>query len=84
MAGADSFHSLHEIVCFLERKPDALKDIVFELRNMIVAIAPHATEKIMWGEGANSKSKGDNFTGIGIYFSFPVHIRENIWKLPSG
>lgn len=43
-----SFHSLHEIERFLERKPEALKDIVFELRNLIAEIAPHATEKIQW------------------------------------
>lgn len=43
-----SFHSLHEIERFLERKTEALKDIVFELRNLITEIVPHATEKIQW------------------------------------
>ena len=42
------FLSLHEFERFLEWKPDALKDIVFELRNLIVDIAPNATEKIQW------------------------------------
>lgn len=42
------FHSVGEIERFLERKPEALKDIVFELRNLIAEIAPYATEKIQW------------------------------------
>ena len=47
--GKGSFHSLHEIERFLDRKPDSLKDIVFELRNLVAEIAPQATEKILWG-----------------------------------
>lgn len=43
------FHSVNEIERFLERKPEALKDIVFELRNLIAEIVPYATEKILWG-----------------------------------
>jgi hypothetical protein len=43
------FHSVSEIERFLERKPEALKDIVLELRNLIAEIAPHTTEKILWG-----------------------------------
>ena len=42
------FHSLHEIERFLAHKPEDLKEIVFELRNLIAKIAPHATEKIQW------------------------------------
>jgi len=49
MTGIGSFHSTHEIERFLDRKLEALKDIVLELRNLIVEIAPHATEKILWG-----------------------------------
>ena len=44
-----SFHSTHEIELFLAHKPEALKDIVFELRNLTAEIAPEATEKILWG-----------------------------------
>jgi hypothetical protein len=44
-----SFHSPYEIERFLDRKPEPLKDIVFELRNLVAEIAPHATEKILWG-----------------------------------
>jgi hypothetical protein len=47
--GGLAFHSLREIERFLERKPEALKDLVFELRNLIAEIAPYATEKILWG-----------------------------------
>lgn len=43
-----SFHSTHEIERFLERKPEALKEIVFELRSLVAEIAPYATEKIQW------------------------------------
>ena len=49
MADKGSFHSTREIESFLERKPEALQDIVFELRNLIAEIAPHATERILWG-----------------------------------
>ncbi len=49
MTGTGSFHSLLEIERFLERRPEALKDIVFELRNLVAEIAPYATERILWG-----------------------------------
>ena len=49
MTDQGSFHSLHEIERFLERKPEFLQDIVFELRNLVAEIAPQATEKILWG-----------------------------------
>lgn len=48
MTAGDSFHSLHEIERFLERKPETLKDIVFGLRDLVAEIAPHATERILW------------------------------------
>ena len=48
MTDKGSFHSIGEIERFLERKPEALKDLVFELRNLIAEIAPYATEKIQW------------------------------------
>ena len=44
-----SFHSIHEIERLLDREPEALKEIVFELRNLVAEIAPYATEKILWG-----------------------------------
>lgn len=42
------FHSLHEIEQFLAHKPEHLQELVFELRNLVAEIAPHATEKIQW------------------------------------
>jgi hypothetical protein len=47
--GGPAFHSIYEIERFLERKPEAFKDIVFELRNLVAEIVPQATEKILWG-----------------------------------
>ena len=49
MKDRGSFHSTHEIERFLDRKPASLRDIVFELRNLVAEIAPDATEKILWG-----------------------------------
>ena len=49
MKDQGSFHSTHEIERFLERKPESLKEIVFELRNLVAEITPRATEKIQWG-----------------------------------
>jgi hypothetical protein len=40
---------LHEIKIFLQRTPTPLQDIVFELRNIIVEVAPDAVEVIRWG-----------------------------------
>ena len=49
MKDKGSFHSTLEIERFLERKPESLQDIVFELRNLVAETAPDATEKILWG-----------------------------------
>ena len=46
--GTGFFHPLHEIEQFLAHKPEPLKDIVFELRNLVAKIVPYATEKIQW------------------------------------
>lgn len=39
----------HQIETFLQRIPPHLQDIVLELRNIIAAIAPDATEVVRWG-----------------------------------
>ena len=58
------FHSVGEIERFLERKPEAFKDIVFELRNLIAEIAPYATEKIQWkGLSYYDASRGGTVKG---------------------
>jgi hypothetical protein len=40
---------LHEIELFLQRIPVPLQEIVLELRNVIVSVAPDAAEVIRWG-----------------------------------
>jgi hypothetical protein len=40
---------LHEIEVFLQRVPVRLQDIVLELRNIIVSVAPDAVEVVRWG-----------------------------------
>jgi hypothetical protein len=40
---------LHHIENFLKFTPLHLQEIVFELRNIIVSVAPDATEVVRWG-----------------------------------
>jgi hypothetical protein len=40
---------LHEVETFLQHKPANLRDIVLELRNLIVEAAPDAAEVVRWG-----------------------------------
>ena len=40
---------IHEIEPFLQHMPVNLQDIVLELRNVIVSVAPDAVEVIRWG-----------------------------------
>ncbi len=40
---------IREIVTFIEHKPSHLQEIVLELRNIIAAVAPDATEVVRWG-----------------------------------
>ena len=39
----------HEIEIFLQRVPADLQDIVLELRNIIMTVAPDAVEIVRWG-----------------------------------
>lgn len=41
--------SLHEVESFLQHIPAPLQEIVLELRNLIVSVAPDAVEVIRWG-----------------------------------
>ena len=41
--------TIHEIDVFLQHIPEHLQDIVLELRNIIVSVAPDAVEVIRWG-----------------------------------
>jgi len=40
---------IHKIEIFLQYTPQPLQDIVLELRNIIVSVAPDAVEVIRWG-----------------------------------
>ena len=40
---------LHQVEIFLLNTPQHLQEIVLELRNIIVSLAPDATETIRWG-----------------------------------
>lgn len=40
---------IHEVEIFLQRIPADLQDIVLELRNIIVSVAPDAVETVRWG-----------------------------------
>ncbi len=40
---------IHHIENFLKFTPQHLQEIVLELRNMIMAVAPDATEVVRWG-----------------------------------
>lgn len=43
------FLSTHEVERILESKPAHLKDIAIELRSLVVAAAPRASERVSWG-----------------------------------
>jgi hypothetical protein len=40
---------IHQVEIFLQHTPTHLQDIVLELRNLIVSVAPDAVEVIRWG-----------------------------------
>jgi hypothetical protein len=40
---------LHEVETFLQHTPAHLQEIVLELRNIIVSVAPDAVEVVRWG-----------------------------------
>lgn len=71
------FLSTQEIEGFLQHKPLHLQDIVLELRNIVAAVAPQATEKIQWkGISYYNAMRGGVVKGgicqIGIH---PDHVR---------
>jgi hypothetical protein len=71
------FLSTQEIERFLQHKPQDLQEIVLELRNLVAAVAPQATEKIQWrGISYYDADRGGVVKGgicqIGIY---PEHVR---------
>ncbi|HEY70749.1 MAG TPA: DUF1801 domain-containing protein [Anaerolineae bacterium] len=41
--------SIVDVERFLQHKPRFFRDIVLELRNLVASVAPHASERILWG-----------------------------------
>ncbi|MGD8813609.1 MAG: DUF1801 domain-containing protein [Anaerolineales bacterium] len=41
--------SINDVERFLQHQPQHLRDIALELRNLIVSVAPCASERILWG-----------------------------------
>jgi hypothetical protein len=71
------FLSTQEIERFMRHKPLHLQEIVLELRNLVAAVAPQATEKIQWkGLSYYDALRGGVVKGgicqIGIH---PDHVR---------
>lgn len=58
--------SLHEIESFLQQTPTNLEDIVWELRNNIVSVAPDAVEVIRWGGLSYYHERGGGIVSAGI------------------
>lgn len=58
--------SLHEVETFLQRAPAPLQDIVLELRNVIVSVAPDAVEVIRWGGLSYFHGGGGGLISAGI------------------
>ena len=57
--------SLREVELFLQRTPPDLQDIVWELRNIIISVAPDAAETIRWG-GLSYSRAGGGIVSAGI------------------
>ena len=58
--------SLHEVETFLQRTPAPLQDIVLELRNVIVSVAPDVVEVIRWGGLSYFHAAGGGLISAGI------------------
>ncbi len=58
--------SLREVELFLQRTPPDLQDIVWELRNIIISVAPDAAEAIRWGGLSYSHTGRGGIVSAGI------------------
>ncbi|NTV37741.1 MAG: DUF1801 domain-containing protein [Anaerolineales bacterium] len=56
---------LHEVELFLQQTPPHFQEIVLELRNIIVSVAPDAVEVVRWG-GLNYFHAGGGIVSAGI------------------
>jgi hypothetical protein len=57
---------LHEVEIFLQHTPAHLQEIVLELRNLIVAVAPDAVEVVRWGGFSYFHEGGGGIVSAGI------------------
>jgi hypothetical protein len=57
---------LRHIESFLDRTPQDLQEIVFELRNIIACVAPDAIEVIRWGGLSYYHAEGGGVISAGI------------------
>jgi hypothetical protein len=57
---------LHQIELFLQNEPLQVQEIVLELRNIIIAAAPDATEVIRWGGLSYFHRGGGGIVSAGI------------------
>lgn len=57
---------IHQVELFLKRTPAHLQDIVLELRNIIVSVAPDAVEVVRWGGLSYFHAGGGGIVSAGI------------------
>ena len=57
---------IHQVELFLERTPAHLQEIVLELRNVIVSVAPDAVEVVRWGGLSYFHAGGGGIVSAGI------------------
>jgi hypothetical protein len=57
---------VHQVETFLQRTPAHSQDIVLELRNLIVSIAPDAVEVVRWGGLSYFHEGGGGIVSAGI------------------
>ena len=57
---------IHQIEKFLQHTPPHMQEIVLELRNIIVSVAPDATEVVRWGGLSYFHEGGGGIVSAGI------------------
>lgn len=57
---------IHQVETFLQHTPLHLQDIILELRNIIVSVAPDAVEVVRWGGLSYFHAGGGGIVSAGI------------------
>lgn len=57
---------LHEVELFLQQTPSHFQEIVLELRNIVVSVAPDAVEVVRWGGLSYFHAGGGGIVSAGI------------------